>query len=979
MSSQLLTCIELPFLLALCHKEDRGSPDSGYVRPQGSAIPYPPRAYEDSEADFTDPEVRRNCARWAIDFLNELVAHYCKSPGIDAWQFSHDDDLQETQCNEYHWLGMWIISPYLEPTNHQHKHLQEILEILNKKVVTFAGAETRLKLSFMPRRGTFTLDQLKGIASMLWVTDPLLSKLHPPHCGPSSPPSLGFQFTNIAREQDTIDLETEIGLGVLVEDPWSERLSWHRRPLRVMPHPGELSEGKFRPGLDKIHETKSIPDLLHLLDLPAQDTHCKYKFHAAYNFQNANHPTQPWIELSQHCGTLHGPAIMDWIAICEFIIDPPLPSPDSSLLAQTKVLRQRIDQGFTVFECLGSDGLEAMRYYTQREEPFQVPDLVGWPIRTRPILKYDQEPGPTRIYTSLEDVELEAYNWTRYTKGVEGAGNCNYSFGVELEMLLPSTKRPTKNLASYIYDYQSHHDVPDEVFSAVSQKLRPNPSRNASSVKARSRQASLTWSSGLRIVGSRQASWDNQPDCVDLSEFYTIPVADQMDIDSNSVQEVERMELDPIEEEDRRLEGMDIDPESDDDTPEPDPHPTDSRAIAHGTLFPVRAYQVAGIISSLGHPAYYICIHSFRSCRPWKREIANRGLFHVGDLKLQYHAWSLEQDGSLPDVFNWKGYHMLSGLELISPIYQDTPECWESVADVVGGLPTNLRVHVSLDCGLHVHVGKGQQLLPIHLLRKIYCLMCCVENIVFSLCHPRRRYMTYSTALMHGADRIVQYMADVPPHPELKQHVPKEIGKYPLLWNVLKRMWAVRDLYLLKDVARKVSVSIGHCSPCSAQGVVWANVGEEAYVKGTVEFRHMEGTLDPDLVLRWGQLAVALFQFADLAKPDAWQKLISTGLKCESSTNYDLEILRDFLQQLGLAEDFAYWKNRIHELEKVDKEPTTSDGDGNSTSSSKPDAKLMFAPRVSDERMRILRDRICRRDRTPPYLAQEQGGTDEEL
>lgn len=971
MPSELLTSIELPFLLALRYKEDAGQQDPGYVRPQGSPVPYPAYNYQKSAAtSFTDPQVREDCGLWAALFLEKLLAHHWELPKAEMWTFSYDANLQETQCDEYRWIGMKVTSPYLEPTHNQYSQLEAVLKLLNEKLITFPSAETRLKLTFKPRKGTFNLERLKEIASMLWVTDPLLSRLHPPHCGPSSLPSLGFQFTNLVRE-NPIDLKMEMGLGVLIDDPWTDRLSWHRRQLRVMAHPGELCEGRYRPGLDKIHKANSIPDLLHLLGLAVTNGGNEHKFQAAYNFQNATDPTHPRIELNQHCGTLHGPAIVDWVAICKFILEPPRPVHDSSLIAASRILRQRVEQGFTVFDCLRSDGMERMRYYTPRKE-FQVPDLIYWPVRTRPVLKYDPEPELGRSYKSLDDAETEAQNWDNFTKGFKGTGNSTYSFGVELEMMLPTSEHPTKDLKPSVYNYQFIDDPPEQLFFDIAEELRS--AKQKSSAKGASGRDSQPWTPKFpEPWPTETASIDDldlekaikNPDQWLLDQLATDPEASSSNTsmkDVGSVPISSLLDSDP----------MDVDASSEEDTtPEDDPHPNDPREIAHGRCFPRRAHQLAGIISSFGHPAYFICNHSNGTGRPWKRELAKHSLFHVGDLKLNYHAWALEQDGSLGEYLGWCGYWKLTGLELISPVCQDVPEDWERILDVVGGLATKVRVIQSPTCGLHVHVGKGQQILPIHLLRKVFCLMCCVENIVFSLCHPHRRYMLYSAALMDCADEIRRHSKHRAPHPDLEKYFPDEVKENRLLWVVLREMWVISSLSDFKKYCRKVSLSISHCQGLNAKGQPSEPVEEDVYVKGTVEFRHLEGTVNPDLVLRWGQLAVALFQFADLAKPNDWQKLISTALKCKDSRNYDLDILDDFLQQLGLGEDFPFWESRIKWFSNIkipggDNPILAPDNGG------QPSVNTKFERAISNEGMEAIRKNICQRDRTPPYLAQEQ-------
>ncbi|EEU45987.1 uncharacterized protein NECHADRAFT_79034 [Fusarium vanettenii 77-13-4] len=826
--SELLTRIELPFLLALRYREDPGPQDSGYVRPQGSPVPYPTSNYQRSDddfgGDFTDPQ----------------------------------------------------------------RQLDAVLKLLNEKLITFPSAETRLKLTFKPRKGAFSLERLKELASMLWVTDPLLN-------------------------------------------------------------------------------------LLHLLDLAVKRGGNEHKFQAAYNFQNAADLKHPRIELNQHCGTLHGPAITDWVTICKFILEPPRPVHDSSLIAASRILRQRVEQGFTVFDCLRSDGIGKMRYYTPRKE-FQIPDLIYWPVRTRPVLKYDPEPGPVRSYMSLDDIEIEAQKWAKFTKGVKGTGNSTYSFGVELEMLVPTSENPKKELDRSFYTYQYIDDPPDRLFFDIREELRLEKEKDPN--KGVSRRDSGLWTPTFPENEPTSAAGGDALNLgMDLKnldswlvdQLLTDPEASSSDtsmMDVGSVPVSSLLDSDPMD--------VDISSEEGTTTPEKDPHPQDPREIARGICFSQRAHQIAGIISSFGHPAYFICNHSNGTGRPWKRELAKRGLFHAGDLKLNYHAWSLVPDGSLPEQGAWAGYWKLTGLELISPVCQDVPEDWEKILEVVGGFANNVRVIQHTACGLHVHVGKGQQILPIHLIRKMFCLMCCVENIVFSLCHPHRKHLIYSAALMADAENIKRHSKGRAAHPDLKKYFPDEVEENPLLWTVLKEMWVEDNFGAIKDVCRKVSLSVSHCQALNAKGRPSGQGDDDVYVKGTVEFRHLEGTMHPGLVLRWAQLAVALFQFADLAKPDDWKKLISTALKCKDPVNYDLELLDDFLQQLGLGEDFDFWEHRVRWSMSIKEQlPRGGNSVYGYNTEIPPDKK--FEGAIPSEVMEAIRKNICQRDRTPPYLAREQG------
>ncbi|KAG7418846.1 hypothetical protein Forpe1208_v002691 [Fusarium oxysporum f. sp. rapae] len=91
---------------------------------------------------------------------------------------------------------------------------------MTKGFLAVPNAETRLVVKVFIPKHLVSLDSMKAIASMLWLVDPLLSDIHPTHCGPNSLYSLGLQYTNLARD-DANDLQAEMLSAVEVEDPWN--------------------------------------------------------------------------------------------------------------------------------------------------------------------------------------------------------------------------------------------------------------------------------------------------------------------------------------------------------------------------------------------------------------------------------------------------------------------------------------------------------------------------------------------------------------------------------------------------------------------------------------------------------------------------------------------------------------------------------------------------------------------------------------
>ncbi|KAF5968627.1 hypothetical protein FCOIX_11313 [Fusarium coicis] len=115
---------------------------------------------------------------------------------------------------------------------------------------------------------------------------------------------------------------------------------------------------------------------------------------------------------------------------------------------------------------------------------------------------------------------------------------------------------------------------------------------------------------------------------------------------------------------------------------------------------------------------------------------------------------------------------------------------------------------------------------------------------------------------------------------DFEQYIPvdKVVNRRTL--DILKKLWTAETLQRLKllitpSMGSKSCLGLYKCHSIDKSGK-----GSEDECKGTVEFRCLEGTLDPELILRWSQLMVSLFQFADLASPQAWQNFVPAVLQC---------------------------------------------------------------------------------------------------
>lgn len=403
-----------------------------------------------------------------------------------------------------------------------------------------------------------------------------------------------------------------------------------------------------------------------------------------------------------------------------------------------------------------------------------------------------------------------------------------------------------------------------------------------------------------------------------------------------------------------------IDPQS--PTDRSDPSPEDDRQIGDYSIND-RTRQVAKVITEKGQLALTMSQVPSDETPEWRGILAKHGIVPIPDIEPIYQVWSVVPEFTLKTCRNWAGYAAIDGMEVVSPVLADTSTDWENVVDVLGILRNNLRILVPNTCGFHIHVAKGVEKLSLHLLRKLVVLVACAENMIFSLCHPIRREEWWSMPIIWEGSPLYDGYKEAWTRKgvtaDFWQHIPIRTTSNPRLFGALKKVWMVKSGASLQ---RLLKPSIGKCCIGLAKCNFYSSIGTE--YDGTVEFRFLEGTLDPELIVRWGQLMVALFRFADKAPHEAWFPFIATVLQCQSPGPCDINVLRVFLTLLGLSDDFDFWADRVAAMSKLDPQEYRKD---------RPDENQGFLSRISDSQMTALRDNLCQRERILPCLAAKKG------
>ncbi|CAG7554383.1 unnamed protein product [Fusarium equiseti] len=862
--------VQLGFLIAVCRSEERADFQYNEITQHpGKPIPQPPGKNKfnrlSSNADKY-PHLERQClnrAQWAIEALDDELQgrRHSYSPlrsfqrkpeakiSLKEWTVEFDGHVEENQANQFDWVGVKLTSPKFKNESKDladlEKQLKKILVILNKKYLTVSNAETRLKVAVYLNRYDATPEQMKAIAALIWIADPLLGDVHPPYCGPNSISSLGLQYSKLIRDKSPLRLKTQLISTVRTGDPWNNHLSPNRRPLELLSHPRELKEAKYLDGVDKILGADSVDSLIDLMNVSIHDAKDYPQASPAYRFELPAKSGDMAIWFNQHCGTLNYAEIDNWIAFCVGVIQLSIGKNGASI--SDSYPRLRYSSG--IFAFLRGNGLrEPAAYFERKLQTNKIPDLDQWPIVSEALSFRDED-----SLSSLDGFSTTTSSLDSDFTPSSSARN-EYSFGIELEMYIPKKR-----------------DAPQ------------SPPR------------------GLLI---------------DFSDSADASVC-----------------IDPDSKDDRQT-GLSSREETVD--------------------------QIAAVLTENGLLATNTDMHDGDFDQTaWLKMLVEHGLVPIAGIDHKYQTWTVTIDGSLHAFYDWAGYESASGIEAVSPVLQDKATSWENVVNVLSSLRNNFRLLETNNCGFHIHIAKGMETLSIHLLRKLCILMCCVEDVIFRLCHPSRRGNKWALNILGEGSFLYDNYNEGWPHLEVPcdfwQYVPCSMASFPSILGPLKKIWKAKDEKELQMLLNPSGLNFN--KSCIFLPKIRS-------LTGTVEFRHLEGTLDPELIIRWGQLLTALFRFADKAPTEKWEPLLTTVIRSRQSVDLDPNLLRGFLTFLGLEDDYDFWTHRVDTMSKLE-------GDNNQLSC-RPDEDQKVCSRINEGRIASLHKNLCRRERTHPFLKEEK-------
>lgn len=277
-----------------------------------------------------------------------------------------------------------------------------------------------------------------------------------------------------------------------------------------------------------------------------------------------------------------------------------------------------------------------------------------------------------------------------------------------------------------------------------------------------------------------------------------------------------------------------------------------------------------------------------------------------------YSVWRVRGDSTVhPDTASLFRRWQFLGLEINSPkLLADEPGFLE-VKNVLELLRKNVRMSLSTSCGLHVHVDASVLMFAER--QHFLCLYLMIEDVLFSFCAPHRRSNTWclpTSRHSYLADYARDHYRRLPlahrvrPLKPMGQSVSVEVYEQHYL---IQRTWTTRNMRRLLDQAAR--------REGTRTALAIKNVGRQSEDKDkwTFEFRHLQGTLDAEVVKQWTRVCVGLVlaakglgEYGKAVANMAYNKFYAMGRQQDKA-----KARCELLQLLGLEDAVDFWKGQV--------------------------------------------------------------------
>ncbi|EFQ35932.1 hypothetical protein CGRA01v4_05973 [Colletotrichum graminicola] len=767
-----------------------------------------------------------------------------------VWTTEVDEGI--IQLHESKWRLAHVRSPLIHLTPQLTSTIASVCDaIQNTQDITIGlNHIPRLRVEIKPETSTFTVTDVRRTLLFLWSASQRIDTLHAGYCGPRSPAAPGLEFSRLFHPVSLVYPFCEDRNGVALTKfthgpPDKVKIldDMHTVDIR-----GSLLEKKKIRAVGVSNDLEWLAEGTTVRLWDPDPRHDERIVTGAYDFSGLPAPHEKLIRFNQHAGTLDPEAIDNWVRVCCGIIDLCLNATSERL----ECIKTRLN--------LPSDLDPSVRSSPSRS--YTVFDLLV-DLKLPSQAAYYKSLGPNPFVSEF----VSRRRWTPAVNIEETEGVSPYTFGIELEFLVP-------------YSLVGARDPdPDD-----SRWIYRDPS-SAAADKSASQEDEEYWA-------ARRTNW--------------------------AIEAIKARALDK-------------------------------------QVYTANADHLVSILTSAGHlsatfdtladhavpndvviPAY--ALHTIL------QEARNPRLYFLKRIDPRHQIWHVHRDLSLSSFhLGEAGYAGHLGVEISSPVLRDRPADFEKIFDVLKVLRGGVRPMLDPTCGFHVHVGNIRGF-SLRSLKKIATLVWVSELVLYSLVHPSRESNIMTVPLGKGStlactEDLSEYTAGFDlqnPNTkdaqmeamilsnEIEAHVPMD-GIPKRIQDEILRIWSVSSEYGLIHLLQPDQVCKTGISFFSIRSSIEKQSGEEERkYEGTVKFRMLEGTLDPELIAHWTKLVLRIVQRGTDTEPFEYFCTMKKILKEYYS---EREMLEGFLSALGMEDHALFW-NKVAQKNKALSE--TDDGaDGN--------------------------------------------------
>jgi hypothetical protein len=255
--------------------------------------------------------------------------------------------------------------------------------------------------------------------------------------------------------------------------------------------------------------------------------------------------------------------------------------------------------------------------------------------------------------------------------------------------------------------------------------------------------------------------------------------------------------------------------------------------------------------------------------------------------------WVVTTDVSIHSPYD---QHDWWPIEVNSPPYIFCKESLDAVRLACTTLTSKFRLNVNETCGLHVHVGNGNDNFSLTTIKNFFAFLWCFEP-AFEALHPEHRIDGAYYTSLRRLSRLGRRT------------------RLSNLENVLRILQEPDRERLLRLVDAEDPSDF---DAYNARNLRLSLTGIEMTSKVTIEFRQHESTLDGDRVINWVKTVVGLLEFADNCDPFFVAAFVTEYAFLMDAGEKNLYMIVDLLRDIGLDGPATYYESMRPDLTAAD-------------------------------------------------------------